>query len=378
MNVPARIDWTPYYLSKLPVKWQGGTGGCTAFAAAYAIELRAMIQGYPPVELSPRYILWWEQGGPSRPHTVGEGGSGYGALSTAQSRGVCRETLMPMPAYKGVDTTTLAYSTLTWAAVQTAPSAEAEADAPNHMVATLGTLGTYSTRDEMILKTKTAIANGFPVVFFLPPDHEMCAWGYDDVGLIGLDSRSQNGLPGFHIQWGNVGSIDGVVQNVRFANATMGTPLDPLNPPSVASQPPPLTGNAMTIATLQQLLAAMVPGSITAAQISLFQDAAAKLVADAVSTTPPVGSWTILYGDMSVYTTDDGTKWQAHAWDSYSKRMSIWCNGSSAAGIAPWTAYYPGSGNTVYVTKANGVWWMAMTATSQRYMAANEIPPGYV
>lgn len=169
-----------------------------------------------------------------------------------------------------------------------------------------------------------------------------------------------------------------VVKDVYFANVGKGAPLDPLNPPYVAPPPPPLTGNAMTLATLQQLLTAMVPGSITAAQIAAFQAAAASLVPDAAQ--PPAGpitlpAWKIVAGDLATYSDEKGQTWKARGWNA--GRMALLRNGAYE-GITPSEAFYPGTGTTVYVKRADGTgrWWIKWVGTWS-YMTAGEVPPGY-
>jgi hypothetical protein len=235
MSLPAAIDWTWTYLSLLPVRWQGGTGGCWGATLCYAMEMRAILQGYPARQLSMRYSLYMDG-------RYDNNGSYVDAVVQDALEGICLESLMPMPSYIGVDTTTQAYSTATWAALRTAPSAAARADAPNQVLTDWARFS-YSSLTDLKLKAQTAIAAGYPLFLLTATrTHVMCAWGYDDSGLIGLDSRSQNAFP-FHLSWNQIGGIDGMVRGVKFANATMGPPPvmlpKPGAPPPVIPPPPP-------------------------------------------------------------------------------------------------------------------------------------------
>jgi hypothetical protein len=341
MALPASIDWTWTYLDALPVKWQGGTGYCNRASLTYAMEMRAIILGYPPTQLSMLFGGWVDRylPGLSRPANA------------------CLESLWPMIPYKGIDTTTQAYSDMTRAMMAARPSDAAFADAPNHVLTDLGSFNHDGTIADRKLKAQEAIAAGYPLLLFVP-GHALCAWGYDDSGLIGLDSRSQNAFP-FHLDWANC-QPSGIVRGVTFANAVMGTPPTPLPKPFIVVSLPPPTGNsnmttlASIVTTAQAALVyAQANGDkVTQAQKDALTANVAALTVDAVVPPSGPGDW-IVPPDASG-TDSKGGVWTLGAATQYGKQILL--NGSSAAGGQGTTISY--KSGQIKVQNSRGEWWL--------------------
>lgn len=254
MSLPVSVDWTPTYLAKLPPRpWGDPFGDCVAASMCYAMELRGILQGYPAVRLSERFLF-----------VVGE----YPVV--AATTGVCSEALWPMvvPSDFGND-----YAAF-MAAVNATPSLAAYTDAQNYKLVDYEypmDFGYPTTRAGMIEKVQTYIAAGIPLCVFYPPNHEVVAWGYDQNGVLGLDSRSAN--PGTYSLSYDTIFTDSImaIKSVLFKGT--------------ASLPPPTGNTQMLIDTIVADAGALVLGKVTQAQIDKLKADVGLLVAD--GTAPP-------------------------------------------------------------------------------------------
>jgi hypothetical protein len=233
---------------------------------------------------------------------------------------------------------------MTFAAMAAKPSAAAFADAPNQTLTDWVPFYDDGTIAGRKAKAQAAIAAGYTLMVFDPPNHMLCAWGYNDSGLIGLDSRSQNASP-YWRAWGNC-MPSSIIRGVRFANAVMGPPLTtPLPQPKVIVPLPPAPAPAPV----------PVPVPIPSGNTKM---------------------WNIVEPDLTEHIDAGGTKWQARDWNNGS--MALLRNGSYG-GITPSEVYYPGTDVLVYL-KRGADWWMKGTGAGSIpwvYMAIGEVPPGY-
>lgn len=344
MSLPAFVDWTWTYLSMLPVRSQGGTGGCWGATICYAMELRALLQGYPPRQLAMRYSMYMD----GRYDT---GGSVmYAACGDAQRYGMCLESLMPMPDYQAVDMRE--WDNLTLAAIRTPPSAAASADGQNQLLTDYAPMS-YMGLADMTLKAQTAIAAGYPIFVINAAGNHVCVgWGYDYAGVFGLDSRSREAYP-YHWDWTQISQIAGMVRDVRFANAKIGTPPQMLpkpgtvpiiQPPPPPPPPPPPGNTQMLIDNIKAAGNALALGQITQAQIDAGKALWAQLVPDAGAVVQPAGA------------SPDGTEVPTAAQQINDGKGGIWTLGG------PETANAQGP-----QTLRNGVWTGGGQATRLRW-----------
>lgn len=349
------IDWTPTYLAayadrrdpahpRAP-RWQDATGGCWGATACYMMELRSLIQGYKPRKLSMLYNAWTDGQHDNR-------GAGNGSsLGGAEIFGVCREELMPMPPYIGINTATSEHDLAIKDALKTPPSAEAVADALNQKIAEWDLFQRTGSWDAFKLRVEAALAAGYPLALITPEmTHVEIVMGCDSDGYIGLDSRSDNITP-YHRNWDQISTIAAVVRGVTYANEVPGPPLTapPAVPPTVVLPPVPGTGNTqMLIDSIKTKASALTLGAVTQAQIDALKADVNQLVADGVAGPPPsVAPITDANGD--VFSLDAPST-------ANSSGALILRNGVSAAnGHA---TVLKESGGKAYAQTSGGAWYV--------------------
>ena len=330
MSLPASVDWTPRYTAVLTQRiWGDPAGDCFPASVVYAMEMRNILQGGVPVQLSELDLNFR---------------GAYDAVN-----GVCREDLWPVSNLSPTPEIPDPYQAML-AGARRPPSAAAVADRVNQKLVVDGGGMFFPTnffsRQAFVDGCQALIAAGYPICIFWPPNHEVCAWGYDRTGFIGFDNRATS--PGiYHLDYdqtcGPTGGSVYVVKRVVFSGGAA-----PIITPPVPIVPP-ITGNTQMLTDIITLAqTALAAGGPTQAQKDTLAANVAALVPIAVAppVTPPVvppvappagtsaAGTTVTPGAGSI-TDNTGVVWKIDAWSSVRR------NGADAGGFwasrAIWT-----------------------------------------
>lgn len=203
-----RYGRTELYLSRFPVRQQISIdGACALCETAYAMEMVGLLAGQPVVQLSQLY-------------------QAYG-FNRQAGNGICAEHLWPA---------SLSFGPNTWYAgvsdyaqqqriLQVQPDAICYADAANHKLLEMVPLFPGTKAEFM-----DAIDRGYAMAVFVPPEHGICLWDYQDDGMLGLDSLSASPTPRF-IPWAEcIGRISYVVTRVSFTGSVTPHRINPYAP----------------------------------------------------------------------------------------------------------------------------------------------------
>jgi hypothetical protein len=275
MSLPTTFDPTPRYLALFPPRVQVGAL-CVPCSRLNAMEMCGILASQPVVQLSQLFENF---------------------NHSAQTFGVCAEQLWPASLSYGPDTATTGISDAVQQqiALGTRPSAAAFADAPNHKLLEYGDIqgGTWVLQNgsmvfqpsDVVLEMKTEIAAGHPVMCGMRYEsHELCVWGYDSTGWLGLDSRSASPIP-FHYSYAEL-TPDMVVRSVSFTGPTSYPTIYPAYGFGPVVPSPPTGNTQMLIDNIKAAGNALVLNSVTQAQIDAGKALWAQLVADATAPIP--------------------------------------------------------------------------------------------
>jgi hypothetical protein len=353
MSLPESVDWTPNYLAVIAQRtWGDATGDCVASTMVYAMELRNILQGGVPVQLSELDLNY--QSRQAQGQTGDQTGSSIGIAEQCARGGVCREDLWP---YRenvfGPETWTTGVSNhdYTINGMNRPPNAAAVADRQNHKLVD----GYYLSWDHatFIDQCKTALAARYPVCFYWPPGHEGCAMGYNAAGVLALDGRATQPGPPSNVPWGIVSSIQAfAVTTVAFSGTIAPAPI-----------PAPIGNTQMLLDTIKAQANALVLGQVTQAQIDAGRASWAQLVPDGpVGISGESADGSIVPPALAI-TDSIGGVFMLHPTNANASGKQILLNGVPAAdGYAPYILY---KGGRVYATNLrwyyvwNGSGWAA-------------------
>lgn len=191
MSIPATVDWTPTYLSRLQPRWWGDpVGTCVAAASCYAMEMYGILNvpSWTPAWLSEFDLMYQCRVADG---TIGMGVVGtnsYTAAAQLVANGVCANVLWGNGLLVGGVAGTYDSYQSGLSLCGQVPNAAAVANRASHKLLTY----TFLTDVNAI---KTAISSGFPCVVYWPPNHAVVAWGYTATQFLGLDNRSGSPTP---------------------------------------------------------------------------------------------------------------------------------------------------------------------------------------